>query len=120
MSAASRRGSYAEQRAADLLGGERVKHRGRYEPAPDIRPLRLPNGELLQPEVKSRNRCPALVEGALAQAARYTPSAIPCAIISSRGGRPVVCLRLDDFCKLVGLAELDSWKQLALGGSGPR
>jgi hypothetical protein len=107
--------AYAERRAAKALGGVRVKRR-RGQKAPDIWAVRLPSGELLQPECKSRKRKSKLVEDALVQAANYTPTAIPVAVISSRGGRPIACVYLDDFAKLVGTKELEPWKQLALGG----
>lgn len=106
---------YAEHRAALALGGVRVK-RKRGQRAPDVWAVRLPSGEVLQPECKSRKRKSKVVEDALVQAAGYTPSAIPVAVISSRGGRAIACVYLDDFTKLVGAQELDSWKQLPLLG----
>ncbi len=108
--------AYAEQRAAKALGGVRVK-RKRGQSAPDVWAVRLPNGELLQPECKSRKRKSKVVEDALVQAARYTPAAIPVAVISSRGGRAIACVYLDDFAMLVGAQPIESWKQLALGGA---
>jgi hypothetical protein len=112
-----RRGAYAEDRTAAALGGERVKNRPRKQRAPDVWAVRLPSGEFLQPECKSRRRGTKLVEAALVQAAGYTPSAIPVAVISARGGRPIACVYLDDFARLVGVKELEQWKQLALLGS---
>lgn len=99
---ALRRGAALERRTAKALGTRRV-HRSRYESAPDIELVRLPPGEELSCECKTRKRLPALVTKALAQAKRYFPNATPCAILSAFGERPVIVLPLADFRRLVGL-----------------
>ncbi len=58
---------------------------------------------LLQCEVKHRAKLPALIVGALGQAARYTPGAVPLAVVSERGGPQLACLYLIDFARLMGL-----------------
>lgn len=107
---------YAEHRAALTLGGERVKRR-RGESAPDVRPVRLPNGELLQPECKTRRRLPRLVMAALDQARGYLPGAVPVAIISEKGGEAIACLPLRDLARLLGLQPEIAGQQLTLGRS---
>ena len=104
MTAASRRGVRAEERAAAGLGTQRV-HRQRGERAPDLVPVRTAAGVLLGPEVKSRAKLPRLITSALEQAASYFRGrAIPVAVVFERG-RPGGILRigLDDFARLVGL-----------------
>lgn len=91
-----------ERTAARALGTTRTTRRI-GESAPDMAAVVLPNGETLQPEVKHRARLPALIVGALGQAARYTPGAVPVAIVSERGGPQLACLHLADFARLVGL-----------------
>jgi hypothetical protein len=96
-----------ERQAARSIGSARVT-RAIGESAPDVRPVQLPSGELLQAEVKSRRRLPGLVVRALAQAAGYarraTSRAVPCAIVFQHGEQGgIACVRLGDFARLVGL-----------------
>lgn len=104
MSAASRRGAAAEERAAVALGTRRI-HRRRGESAPDLMQVKTSTGATLGPEVKSRKRLPALVTGALDQARRYFGTrAIPIAVLYAKGAHDgIVCLRLADFTRLVGI-----------------
>lgn len=98
MSAWARR----ERAAAAALGSRRViRHRG--ESAPDVEPVVMPSGEVLQPEVKHRKRLPRLLAAALAQALRYEPGATPVAIVSEHRGGALAVLRLADFARLVGV-----------------
>lgn len=98
MTAWSRR----EREAAKALGGVRVvRHRGQR--APDVAPITLPTGEVLQPEVKHRKRLPRLLAAALTQALGYTPGAVPVAVVSEHRGTALAVLRLADFARLVGV-----------------
>jgi hypothetical protein len=112
VSRSSRRAADREREAADVLGTKRVR-RGRYESKPDVEPIRHPNGDLLQPEVKTRKKLPRLITTALAQAERYSPSAVPIAVLSELGGAAVVVVALDAFVRLTGIAPSKS-AQLAL------
>lgn len=97
--------SRREREAARALGSRRVvRHRG--QSAPDVAPVVLPGGEVLQPEVKHRKRLPRLLADALSQALRYEPGATPVAIVSEHRGAALAVLRLADFARLVGV-ELD-------------
>lgn len=103
MSAQHRRAARRERQAARLLGTERV-HRGRYERAPDVKPVRLPCGLVLVPEVKTRARLPALVTKALEQAKGYGPKgAVPAAVLSATGAEPLIVLPLRAFRVVAGL-----------------
>ena len=117
MSRASRRAARRELEAAKVLGTERV-HRSRYQSAPDVQPMRMDDGSVVQPEVKTRKRIPALIRDALAQAKRYAPSAIPIVVISETGGRAIACLPLEAFARLVGIRSPKAGEQLSLLG-GP-
>lgn len=86
-----------------MLGTRRV-HRSRYESAPDVEPVTLPDGTIVQPEIKTRAALPKLVTDALAQARCYAPGAVPLAILSETGGAAVAVLPLRDFVRIVGLA----------------
>jgi hypothetical protein len=66
-------------------------------------PVRLDSGYVLQAETKSTKRPPKLVTKALAQAAAYTPGAIPVAVIAPFGGEPIACLPLKALAELLGL-----------------
>lgn len=91
-----------ERAAAAALGSRRVvRHRG--ESRPDVEPVALPSGEVLQPEVKHRKRLPRLLSAALAQALRYEPGATPVAVVSEHRGAALAVLRLADFARLVGV-----------------
>ncbi len=115
MSRASRRAARRELEAAKMLGTERV-HRSRFQSAPDVEPMRVADGSVIQPEIKTRKRIPALIKGALAQAQHYAPSAIPLVIISETGGRAIACLPLEAFARLVGIREPKTGEQLSLLG----
>jgi hypothetical protein len=97
------RAARRERQAAALLGSRRVL-RSRYESAPDLEPVRLPCGELLSVEVKTRKALPSLLRKALAQAAGYGPAgAVPCAVVSQTGGEPIIALPLRAFRRIAGL-----------------
>jgi hypothetical protein len=103
VTAAHRRAAAREREAAKVLGVARV-HRSRYQAAPDLELVVLPDGTKLSVEVKTRARLPALLRAALAQAARYAPDAVPVAVVSEKGGTALACLELKAFAALVGLA----------------
>ncbi len=92
-----------EREAARALGGVRVV-RQRGERAPDVAPITLASGEVLQPEVKHRKRLPRLLAAAIAQALGYSPAAVPVAVVSEHRGGALAVLRLADFARLVGVA----------------
>lgn len=103
MTRAQRRGADLERKAARLIGGRRVV-RARYEVAPDILPIALPSGELLQLECKKRRAIPTYVREGLAQCARYTPDAVGVVVIEETRGEPLAVLRLRDLVRLLGIA----------------
>ena len=96
------RAARRERQAAELLGTRRVLRR-RYEAAPDVEPITLPCGVVLQAEVKTRSKAPALVTKALAQARRYAPDAVPALVLSETGGEPLMVLPLRAFRRIAGL-----------------
>jgi len=98
------RGFRREREAAAILGTRRIP-RAYGLSAPDVEVVQLANGERLQPEVKHRKRLPALLVDALEQARRYTPNAIPMAVVSAYGGEAIACLPLRDLARLLGIAE---------------
>jgi hypothetical protein len=102
MAAPHARAARLEREAAAALGTTRVTRRPRYTPAPDMFCKRLANGETVQGECKSRKHAPKLVTDALEQARRYTPDALPIAIVRPVGGRAVACMYLDDFARAIG------------------
>jgi hypothetical protein len=103
MSSTSARAARRERQAAAVLGSERV-HRQRGERAPDVEPVRLPSGHLLQAEVKSRAKLPRIARLAVEQAHGYAPGAMPVAVIFEKGSRDgIASMRLADFARLVGL-----------------
>lgn len=105
MSCASRRGADLERAAAKALGGKRV-HRSRFEKAPDVEPVTLPNGTVIQVECKARESLPVLVVDALDQAREYAPAgAIPVAVLRAKGASPVVVLSLDHFALIAGVKQ---------------
>lgn len=89
---------YAEERAARVLGGRRVR-RERFQSAPDV--VDVP-GWL--PEIKYRRRLPKLVTDALAQATAYSIlGQKPVVVLFEKGSRSgIACLRLEDFASIVG------------------
>lgn len=97
------RAARREREAAAALGSKRV-HRSRYESAPDIQPVTLPSGHTLSIEVKTRARLPVLLTSALEQAAGYNPEAIPCAVLSEKGGVALLVLPLKAFAAIVGVS----------------
>jgi hypothetical protein len=96
-----------------VLGTRRVQ-RSRFQRAPDVEAVRLPSGETLQPEVKTRARAPRLVLDALDKARAYLPGAIPVAVISQTGGEAIACLPLRDLARLLGITAAVAGEQLAL------
>jgi hypothetical protein len=117
MSAAHRRAAHREEQAANLLRTKRVKHRPTFVAMPDLEPIRFENGTVLQPEVVTRAKLPALLKKKIAQALRYTPYAVPLVVISERGGQPYAFLPLIRFAELVGLREPHDGEQLLLLGA---
>lgn len=114
MSREQDRAAARERETAGLLGSKRV-HRAPKESAPDVEPIRLPNGDLLQPEVKNgMKRCPRTLVKALEQAVRYTRSAVPVAVFSDVGGAAIACLPLKDFSRLIGVSPEKLGVQLSL------
>lgn len=101
---ALRRGARRELEAAKTLGTERV-HRGRGRcSAPDVKPVQLPDGRALGPEVKTRKRLPKLLVEGLAQARRYFRGAtIPIVVVSELGGAALAVLELADLVALLGI-----------------
>jgi predicted nucleic acid-binding protein len=113
MTATHRRAARLEERTATVLQTTRVR-RTRFESAPDVRPVTLASGLVLQPEAKTRARLPLVIGQALEQARRYLPDAIALAVIRQRGGRAIACLDLDDFARIAGIAPADLPAQLPL------
>lgn len=99
---------------ARLLGTKRVV-RKKLEKAPDALPVRLPNGDLIQPEAKNgMKRCPRTLVKALEQARRYTRDAIPVAVFSDVGGEAIACVPLKDFSRWMGITPEKLGVQLSL------
>lgn len=103
MTSAHHRAAARERQAAKALGTQRVR-RARFQRAPDLVPVRLPAGDRLVVEVKTRRRLPRLLTKALAQAAGYCADAIPCVVVSEFGGRALAVIDLHAFAALVGVA----------------
>jgi hypothetical protein len=119
MSLSLDRGTRLERRTARILGSQRIT-RARGKSAPDVCAVLDRAGEQYQPECKSgMRRLPAVVRKALAQARRYTPDAVPVAVVSDVGGEAVACLPLDAFARLLGVAPA-RLGQLALPLGGVR
>lgn len=120
MSREQDRAAARERQAAKLLGSTRVLRRSK-QTAPDVVPIRLPNGDLLQPEVKNGlRRCPRSIVKALEQAARYTRGAVPVAVFSDVGGQAIACLPLKDLARWLGTSPEKMGVQLCLAfGSAP-
>lgn len=114
MSRASRKGADAERAVARALCTTRTRHRGRFESAPDVAPVLLASGHTLTVESKARTTVPRWLVGAVEQAAKYLPSAIPVAVVSGAGARLAV-LRLEDLAALVGLRATAAQGVLPLG-----
>jgi hypothetical protein len=110
---AARRAARRERQAAELLGTRRVL-RGRFDSAPDVEPVTLPCGVRLVVEVKTRAKLPALVTGALAQAAGYGARGdVAAAVLSATGAEPVIVLAVRAFRRIAGIPS-----PAADGGSG--
>lgn len=118
MSAPLRRAVAREKQAEEILGGKRIKNRLRFVSMPDLEAIRFANGTLVQPEVATRAKLPALLKQKIAQALRYSPTAVPLLVLSETGGKPYAVIPLEAFAELVGLREPKPGKQLGLlGGS---
>src|SRR5262245_50359260 len=106
------RGRRLATRAAEIVGGERLPFRA-YVKQPDIWPVKLASGDVLQLECKAgEKRTPRCVVKALEQARGYAPEAVPVAVFGDVGGEPIACLPLRDLARLLGLAANDSDPQL--------
>jgi hypothetical protein len=115
MSAASKRADRAEERAARILGTARLGGTRKQERVADAEPVRLADGRLLQPEVKSCLRLPKRLTAALDQARRYCPDAIPLAVFSERGQRGALAvLDAEVLAELLGIRDPAAGEQLAL------
>jgi hypothetical protein len=112
MSAAAR-AARRERQAAELLGSRRV-HRARYERAPDVEPVRLPDGTVLVAESKTRGKLPKWLVGAIEQARGYVPGCVPLVVLSETGGEPLGLLPLRDLSRLLGLRVDEDATQLPL------
>jgi hypothetical protein len=120
MSKASRHANAAEEKTSDLFGVERLGGTRKKRAVADTRPVRLADGRMLQPEVKSRKNLPKLLTEALAQAKRYAPTAEPVAVFYAYGdpnGVAVLDARL--FAELVGLRDAEAGAQLSLAIVAP-
>lgn len=91
-----------ELEAARAFGKQR-QHRLRFQSAPDVEPIELASGILIQLEVKSRAKLPGWLTKAFEQALRYSPRAIPVAILSERGGSAIAALPLTAFAHIAGV-----------------
>lgn len=111
MSATSRRAIAAEFRGAALLHTTRVR-RVLYKSTPDVEPVRLASGRLLQGEVKSRKRLPRWLRRALEQARGYLVGSVPVVLLFEPGGEPLALLTVRDLSRELGLS--GSPLQLAL------
>ncbi len=114
MTRAHRRGAAAELAVARALGTTRTRNRSRFESKPDMEPVTLESGAVLSIESKARGSVPRWLVGAVEQAARYLPSAVPVAVVSGAGVRLAV-LRLEDLAALVGLRATAAQGVLPLG-----
>jgi hypothetical protein len=120
MSTSHDRARSLEKRTAKLLKTQRVKHRPRFKSAPDMLPVTLASGAVLQPEAKKRKTIPAYVREGLDQCRRYTPDAVPCVVIEQRRGEPIACVPLALLVQLLGIAPLDLPAQPALPLAKPK
>jgi hypothetical protein len=114
MTCVHRRAARRELEGARILGVERKRYRQRYERAPDMAAVRLPSGDVLQPDAKTRGKLAKWIVEGLAQAGSYTPGAIPMLIISETGGAPIALMPLRDLARLLGLQPPTVGQQLAL------
>jgi hypothetical protein len=114
MSAVHRRAARRELQGARILGVERTRYRGRYESAPDMSPVRLSSGDVIQPDSKTRGKLPKWIVDGFAQCERYTPGAVPMLIISETGGAPIALMPLRELARLLGLQPTVAGQQLSL------
>jgi hypothetical protein len=116
MTNAHRRAARRELQAARLLGSDRV-HRLRGERAPDVVPIRMVDGSVVVPEVKTRAKLPKWLLAAIAQARGYVGGAVPLVVISQTGGEPLAIIPLVELATIVGIrAPKDGEQLLLLGG----
>lgn len=115
MTAVHRRAAARELQVAKVLGSKRV-HRGRYERAPDVVPIRFANGTVIVPESKTREKLPKWLIDALGQARKYVKGSVPCVVLSEFGGEPLAVMPLADLAMLVGLRSPKDGEQLLLLG----
>jgi hypothetical protein len=116
MSAVHRRAARREGQLARALGTERVKNRSRYQKAPDVLPVRLPNGFVIQAESKSKKRLPRWLVESVEQAEGYTPGAIAVVSLFELGGRDAFAvLRMRDLLRLLGIEPTEAGEQLSIG-----
>jgi hypothetical protein len=113
MAAPHRRAAARERQAAEVLGSRRV-HRGRFERAPDVVPVRLADGTVLVPESKTRKALPKWFLTALAQARGYVAGAVPVVVLSQTGGEALALLPLADLARLLGIRSPQAGEQLVL------
>jgi hypothetical protein len=97
-----------------------VVYRERFTQAPDMLPVRLETGDVIQPDSKTRRRLAKWIVDGLAQCERYCPGAIPMIIASETGGAPLAVLPLRDLARLLGLQPQVEGQQLALLAGGHR
>jgi Holliday junction resolvase len=107
------RGARREREAASALGTTRVL-RKRGESAPDLDPVHLQNGMVLQPEVKNRAKLPRVVMLALEQAQSYRLDATPLVVVSQTGKPAIVCIALDAFSQIIGRSPVELPQQPSL------
>ena len=110
------RGRRLATRTAKIMGGTCVPF-APYVAQPDIWPIKLRSGDVLQLDCKAgEKRTPRAVLKAIAQAERYTPTAVPVAVFGDIGGEPIACLPLRDLARLLGI-DTSRNPQLLLGRS---
>lgn len=117
MTAQHDRSARRERQLAAALGTRRVR-RARGERAPDVFAIELPTGVRVQGESKSRLAPLRTLARWLGQAAGYAlPGTVPLVAVYAAGqpaGDALVCLRMDDFRRCVGLAPEPAQRALPL------
>ncbi|HEY1695441.1 MAG TPA: hypothetical protein VGG39_24900 [Polyangiaceae bacterium] len=115
MTAVHRRAARREEQLAGVLETERVTHRRRYQSAPDVAPIVLPSGLVVQAESKSRKTLPKWLVNAVNQTEKYSPGAIPLVALFAFGERDgLAVVRLSDLPQLLGLRDAALGEQLPL------
>lgn len=66
-------------------------------------PVTLPDGTRIIAEAKARRRLPRLLVDGLTQAQGYAPGAVPVLVMRETGGRALVAMDLEVWCRVVGL-----------------